>query len=123
MLFELGQPAGKQADRIAGRVAAVIERLLGLKLYLGVLLADVTFGVFAGMIVKLQIRFGVAFGRFGVGEQLLARLLEVIVVELDFAGAKAPLRRPMINVLAIASIVAGERDEGCRFMSRHCFVR
>src|SRR5947207_10942377 len=111
MLFQLGQAAGKQAGGIAGGMTPMVERLLGLKLVLGVLLPDVTLGVLAGMIVELQIRFGVFLRRLGIGEQLFARLLEVIVVELDFSGAKAPLRRPMIDVLAITPVVAGQRDE------------
>ena len=123
MLLELGQAAGKQAHGVAGRMAPVVERLLGLELDLGIHLADVALGMLSGMVVELHVRFRVPLGRLRVGEQLLARLLEVVVVELDLAGAEAPFRRPVIDVLAIAPVVAGERNERRRGVSGNRLVR
>ena len=60
MLFELCRAPGEQACGVAGGVAAIVERLLGFQQHLGVFFAIAALGVFAGVVVVLQIGLGVA---------------------------------------------------------------
>jgi hypothetical protein len=111
----------------------MIERLLGLELHLGVFLADLLvldvisaalgLHVFVGrMVVELHVRLGVLLRPVRVGDQLLARLLEVVVVVLDLSGAESPLRRPVIDMFAVAPLVAAECDERRRLVLRDRLV-
>src|SRR3954471_20495750 len=99
MLLDGDQAAGVQRCRIAPDVAPVIKRLLGFESEASKVFAFVFVVVLSGEVVNLQLGMLVLFGRLGWRKEVLFRLQVIVVVELDFAGAKAPLGNPVVNML------------------------
>src|SRR5579859_5717151 len=99
MFFNGQEAAGKDRRGIAFDQAAMVGGLLGLEPETRQLLALVLVVILAREVVHLELRMGIFFGCLRGSQQVLLRLQVVIVVELNFAGAKAPLRYPAVKML------------------------
>src|SRR5579883_1158122 len=80
------EAAGEQGQRRARAGAAIVERLRRLGLDLGELVADAAVGILADIVVHLHRIVGVAAGLLGIGEQIGAGLVVIVVVQLEDAA-------------------------------------
>ena len=99
--LDTGQPAGKHADRIALRIAAAVLCLFGFEPHVGVAVAVGRLHIFSRIVIDFHRALLIGRIRLFAGGQILAGLFEIIVVEFEFAGAEAPLRRPFVKMFLI----------------------
>src|ERR1700678_1158210 len=111
MLFYCDQTARMQRGGIAVDDAAMVHSLFGLETEAGQFLSLVFLVVFARIVINFEFCMGVFLRTFRWRQQILLWVQIVVIVELDFSGAKPALRNPVVQVLLSPKFALGEGYE------------